>query len=554
MASTHVRFAGGMGRPLEFQRPLSGDALLRKLWWAQRFRVLGGMTAGIVWMGAIALVPVALGRVVDSGISQSSAQSFAIWISVVIALYLFEVMAWPIRHRFAMGLYQRTLQWCHELVGHRALDAHGGLDDQHTPGSITSLITTDSRRVAALLDISCRGAGSIVTFVGVLGAMLVVNWRLAGLVLGALVPLLFVLGRVMHTLEARNHALNRRLAHSSAVAADFITALRVVKGVGAEREAIDAYERTTQAMVESALDASRVRARALALDLVMPCIVVTIVAWYGAHLVVIDAMSIGQLVMFSGWSVFMVVPLLTFSEMGRKWAAARASARRLAAAFNCEPADPHHGEVELVGAAGDVRLGSIHVCAGEFVAIEASQATTRMIVDALRRSAPESGNPYLPVNIDGVPIEKLTLSSLRSTVLIAEHDAMLFAGTLRQNLLIAKPGASEDELRRALEAAAAVDILSGLRDGLDGVVAEQGRSLSGGQRQRVSLARAYLARTPVLVLVDPTSALDSFTEAEIVDRIRAERQGKTTIVFTSSAALVDVSDRRISLDEVIDVA
>jgi putative ABC transport system ATP-binding protein len=549
MASTPKRFAGTIGPRLEFERPLDGDALLRKLWWAQRHRMAGGMTAGAVWMGAIAMVPVAMGRVVDSGVAQQSVRSFIFWTTAVAGLYLLEAVVWPIRHRFAMGLYERTLRWCHELVGERVLDPRGGLDDVYTPGELTSLITIDSRRVAALLDISCRGTGSVVTFVGVVGAMLVVNWQLAVLVLAGLLPLLYLMGRVMRSLERQNHALNRRLADSSAIAADFMTALRVVKGVGAEQEAIGAYERSTEQIVGSAVSTAKVRARALALDLVMPAVVITIVAWFGAHLVTTGGLSIGQLVMFSGWSVFMVVPLLTFSEVGRKWAAARAGARRLAAAFNVPVADSTSGRIALDSPAGHLTIGHLTLQSGEFVSVHASQHLMARVLDALRRREVPAGADEITVTVDGVPVGDLTVDSLRSTVLVAEHDAILFAGTLRENLRAARPDCSETEMLHALSAAGAQDIVEGLEGGLDGTVAEQGRSLSGGQRQRIALARAYLANAAVLVLVDPTSALDSFTEAEIVDHIRAMRTGRTTLVFTSSKALAAVADRVIELTD-----
>jgi putative ABC transport system ATP-binding protein len=173
------------------------------------------------------------------------------------------------------------------------------------------------------------------------------------------------------------------------------------------------------------------------------------------------------------------------------------------------------------------------------VAVLATPASAACVAGLLTRSVhPVDGRVF----VDGMDLRDLSLESLRATILVAEHDAVLFKGSLRRNLLVARPDADERALHRVLEAAAAQDIVQSLDGGLDGPVSERGRSLSGGQRQRVGLARALLADPPVLVLVDPTSALDSFTESDIVQRLRIARAGRTTIVLTTSPALLDVAD------------
>jgi putative ABC transport system ATP-binding protein len=137
-------------------------------------------------------------------------------------------------------------------------------------------------------------------------------------------------------------------------------------------------------------------------------------------------------------------------------------------------------------------------------------------------------------------------SALRGAIVVAAHDAELFAGTLRENVTAAAAaGVDTDPALRAAQADEVADTLDG---GLDAEISEQGRSLSGGQRQRVALARALATEAPVLVLHDPTTALDTVTEARIASGIRALRHGRTTIVLTTSPALLASCDRVVTLD------
>jgi ABC-type multidrug transport system fused ATPase/permease subunit len=165
-----------------------------------------------------------------------------------------------------------------------------------------------------------------------------------------------------------------------------------------------------------------------------------------------------------------------------------------------------------------------------------------------RETDPESGS----VELDGVPLTRLDPAGLRAAVLVAAHDAALFEGSLAENVTPEEgsPGADDDPLRtqHAMAAARADEVADSLPHGTATGVGEGGRSLSGGQRQRVLLARALRADAPVLVVHDPTTAVDTVTEARIADGLRAFRRGRTTIVVTNSPALLAVTDHVILLD------
>jgi ABC-type multidrug transport system fused ATPase/permease subunit len=145
----------------------------------------------------------------------------------------------------------------------------------------------------------------------------------------------------------------------------------------------------------------------------------------------------------------------------------------------------------------------------------------------------------------GVPLKDLDLAAVRERILVADNDARLFSGPLRDDL---DPEAT-GRVGVALEAASAADVVEALPDGLDSEVAERGRSFSGGQQQRLRLVRALVADPEILVLVEPTSAVDAHTEARIADRLGAARAGRTTVVCSTSPLVLDRADHVVYVED-----
>jgi len=194
--------------------------------------------------------------------------------------------------------------------------------------------------------------------------------------------------------------------------------------------------------------------------------------------------------------------------------------------------------------AGPVRDLTLEVPAGHVVGIVAAEpASAVALLDALaRRSDPEAG----VIKLDATPLTEFGLADLLGAVVVVPHESELFEGTLAEN--VAAAARSGTPLEPVLRAAAVHDVADTIPGGLDGHVGERGRQLSGGQRQRVALARALAADPPVLVLHDPTTAVDPVTEAEICAGLRALRAGRTTVLVTTSAALLSIADRVVLLD------
>jgi len=172
---------------------------------------------------------------------------------------------------------------------------------------------------------------------------------------------------------------------------------------------------------------------------------------------------------------------------------------------------------------------------GQLTAIAAARPEDAVaIADRLSRFDPAS-----QARLSGVPLHDMPVAEVRSRIVVADNDALLFRGRLGEVL---GPDLPPAVVESALRVASAEDIVEALPDGLDTMIAERGRDFSGGQQQRLRLVRALLVDPPILVLVEPTSAVDAHTEARIASRLRSARAGRTTVVCTTSPLLLDRVD------------
>jgi ABC-type multidrug transport system fused ATPase/permease subunit len=266
-----------------------------------------------------------------------------------------------------------------------------------------------------------------------------------------------------------------------------------------------------------------------------------LVTWLGARFAVSGKIGPGELVAFYGYAAFLVIPLRTAAEAVDKITRSFVGARKMLAVLDVErdvvdprnPADEPPSGVPI----RDEQSGLV-VEPGQVTAlVSALPEEGAEIADRLGRFRTDEG-----VYLGDVPLSQLPTDLVRRRIVVSEADPMFFSGQLRSEL---DPWgrASNEEIFRAIRIADVKDVLDALPDGLDTWVDERARSFSGGQRQRLVLARAILSLAEVLVLVEPTSAVDAHTEARIANRLREARAGKTTVVVTTSPLMLDRSDR-----------
>ncbi|MGW2146202.1 ABC transporter ATP-binding protein [Nonomuraea bangladeshensis] len=521
------------------------DVLLRTVA-SQWRRLAGGSLLGAGHQAGEALVPVLIGVAIDQAVAGGDWGRLLLWLAVLAAVYV----GLSFSYRFGALVGERAAEEAaHELrtaVVARVLHPGGGAEDR-LPGALTGIATEDVRRVGAVLMAVLAGVAGLTGLV-VAGVLLLNTSVQLGLIVLAGTPALLWLGHLLgKPLERRSAVEQEHAARASGMAADLVTGLRVLKGIGAERAGIERYRRTSRDSLAATLRASRAEALQNGVVLALTGAFIALIALAGGYFATAGDITLGQLVSAVGLALFLQGPLQLFAWVNADFAQARASATRVAALLSAPPAVPA-GDREPPGdVAGAVRLRSVSygplrdldldIAAGELVGVAATDpaAATSLVRCLARQADPESGT----VELDGVPLRDLDPGRLRESVLVAEHDAVLFEGTVATNV----GQAPEAAVAEALEAAGASDIPPGTP------VSERGGSLSGGQRQRVALARALAAARPVLVLHDPTTAVDAVTETRIADGISRLRRDRTTVLVTTSPALLAVADRVLLLHE-----
>jgi ABC-type multidrug transport system fused ATPase/permease subunit len=277
----------------------------------------------------------------------------------------------------------------------------------------------------------------------------------------------------------------------------------------------------------------------------LPGIFVVTVVWLGARFAVEGRISPGELVAFYGYSAFLMIPLRTATEFANKLIRAMVAARRVVRVLALEPEiddpattapePPEHAA--LVDVTSGLRLEPRALTA---VVSDPPEDAARL-VDRLGRFVEAD------VRWGEVALADLPRSVVRRRIVVSDTSATLFSGSLAGQVDIR--GRGLDALAQAIHTASAHDVLEALPEGFDTVVAEKGRTFSGGQRQRLVLARAVAADPEVLLLVEPTSAVDAHTEARIAERLHEARAGRTTLVTTSSPLLLDRADVVVFLQD-----
>ncbi|WP_370963551.1 ABC transporter ATP-binding protein [Amycolatopsis sp. cg9] len=529
----------------------TGREVLRRSIAGQRRSVTLAALLTACHQGGEALVPVVIGVVIDQAIADGSVGTLLLWLAVLGVLFAALSTSYRLGARFGERAAERA---AHELrldVGRRVLHPGGVADSGTLAGELVSIGTSDAKRVGTVngvLPFAAAGlAGLLVSAV----ALLTMSLPLGLLVLLGTPPMLYLAHLIGKPLERRSEAEQERSAFASGIATDLVAGLRVLKGVGAESAAVDRYRRTSQDSLKATLRAARAQAWHNGTLLALTGVFIAVVALVGGNLAAAGDISVGDLVAAVGLAQYLITPFTIFSWVNGELAQGRASAARIADVLNA----PHAvgaGDATLpVPAAGHVKLAALNRGAlrdvgfearpGELLGVVATDpAAATDLLDCLGRAAdPASGS----VSVDSVDLSTVDPSRVREVVLVAAHDADLFAGTVAENV---ETGPRTAE---AMTAAAVDEVAGALPDGVATAVTERGRSLSGGQRQRVALARALAADAPVLVLHDPTTAVDTVTEARIAAGLAELRRGRTTILVTTSPALLAATDRVVLLDD-----
>jgi putative ABC transport system ATP-binding protein len=522
--------------------------LLRSAISRQRRRVAVGSVLLVSHQAGEAMVPVVVGATIDRAIVPGDTGALGLWLAVLAATFAVLSFSYRFGDRFVERASETTAHDLRLALIERLLHPRGGAAAGRLSGGLLSVATSDASRVGDITIVIGVGASAVAGIAVAAAALLQISLVLGALVLVGMPPLLVLIQLLGRPLVRRAAAEQAEVAGATGVAADLISGLRVLKGIGAEPAAIDRYRRSSRLSLAATLRAARAEAAVSGVGIVLTGAFLALVALVGGRLVADGKIGLGEFIAAVGLTGFLTSPFALTSYVVSGLARARASASRVAALLDAPmavaqgtqaPARPPSGTIVLRGIRHRGLNGlSLDIGAGEHVAIVVSDTSEgAALVELLGRAAdPEEGS----IELDGIAYTALDPELLRAVVRVSAHEAELFDGSLSDNLRAAAPA---DRVDAALVAADVADVAAALPGGLDASLGERGRSLSGGQRQRVALARALASDAPVLVLHDPTTAVDAVTEARIAERIRDLRSGQTTIVVTRSPALLAAADR-----------
>lgn len=523
--------------------PETGSPLRYLVWLARHQRWLLTLNAffGIGWMVAQALVWAAVGAAIDHGVERHSTADLFRWVAVVVALGLFQAGCGALRHQLAVTNWMNATYRTVQVIGHHLARTGPAMTDEIPSGDIVNTVASDAMRIGSTYDSFARFSGAIVAWIVVSFILLSTSVQL-GLIVLLGVPILGALTtplmRPLHTTQAAQREAAGRLA---ALGSDTVAGLRILRGVGGEEVFLRNYRAQSQKVRVAGTRIAAPQAGLESGQVLLPAILTGLVTFLGARDVMNGTLQPGQLVAFFGYASFLTTPLRTAIDYvimsTRAYVGAGKVLRILSVQPNiAEPTEPHAWPVRLDRL--EDKVSALRLERGQLAALVTETPDEAALqVDRLGRFVADADG----VVVNATPIECFALADVRSHVVVSEIEPRLFSGELRYELM--PHGLIDDErIMHVLRATSSLDVLDALEDGLATVVEERGRGFSGGQRQRLSLARAILTDAEVLILVEPTSAVDTHTEGRIAQRLRGVRGAHTTLVATTSPLLLEKMD------------
>ncbi|MEQ4305750.1 ABC transporter ATP-binding protein [Plantactinospora sp. B6F1] len=551
---------------------------LRYIWWLARrqpLRVLRGSFFGTAWMVGLSLRPYLVSRAIDDGLRTGNGGSLLFWVATIVVAGLGLAQLGIQRHR-TMTFIREDASARSAAVLLRQLSRIGAvLPRKLAAGEVATVGGSDIGHTSYVLTLTGPGVGAVVAYAVVAVILWSISPLLALCVLLGVPAVAVLIGPLLRRLDRAESVYRQRQGVLTTRAGDIVAGLRVLAGVGGRDLFAHRYAARSQELKDEGYRVGAVGSWIEALTAAIPAGFLAAVIWLAARMAVDGDITIGQLVAVYGYVAVLIVPVWFLMQGSYHLIRGRVAARRIIALLRLTPdgvtgSGPDgvtgSGPDGVIGSgpdgvtgSGPVRVGGSSRDGGDGAGqrpgpagpAELHDPATGLTVPAGRLIGVAAADPaeaialadrlgrYVPSGVTwgGVPLTAIGLPEVRARILVADHDAYLFAGTLRE-ILHAGRWHTDAELRAALRVASADDVVDALPEALDTPIDTRARRLSGGQRQRVRLARALLVEPEVLILVDPTSAVDAHTEARIAQRLRTARAGRSTVLLATSPLLL----------------
>ncbi|MGG7465596.1 ABC transporter transmembrane domain-containing protein [Plantibacter sp. YIM 135347] len=480
---------------------------------------------------AEAAMPIGLGQSVTAMENRSLDALLAaglLLVSLIVLRVSSSVIGLNVSKAIEIGLSVSLKRRIGEHMVQNARELSGGLD----VGEALETAESDTGTLAESANVITSLISSAVTYI-VIGCYLLSQQWLIGVIILIAAPILAISMPALVRLLSRRLREHRRLAGAiSSQVVDAATGLRTLKGINGELPFLRRYYNVSAQMRQAGLSVAGVRALVEGAKILVPTSVVLLILGIGILQLQAGSITAGQLVTFYGFALFLVAPVSSFINAIQEVApllVAKGRIDRLLTSGEAENlADGRRDAV----ANGSSDAASVIEPGKLTVITSTDMSTLRPLAEELSGF---SNTEYVELTSDG---------ERKLNILLAEGDAFLFSGSVRETL----GEHPDEELLRAITIAGADDIIDAFPDGLDHRIHENARNLSGGQRQRLNLARAIAANPETLILVNPTTAVDTVSEFAIAQSIAAMRAGHTTITFSDSYAHLSQADKIIIIE------
>jgi len=437
--------------------------------------------------------------------------------------------------------------------------------DHHRVGPILSTLTDDVDTIQDFASASTLGIGTdFLTIFAMLALMLWLQWDFTLIALAVAPLLLLLVSRIRRAVKAATHQVRQRQSDIVALAGEGLQSIRVVKAFDEESLEEKLLTDAGQQAVDAALKARRVKSVVSPIVAVVVAACTALVLWRGSALILSGAMTAGTLTVFVSYLASFFKPVQDLAKLTNTIAMTAVGVERVSALLDTAPdvvekpdaLDPSRikGAVSFhkVGFGYDpatpvLRDVTFDVGPGQLVGIVGHTGSGKSSLVSL---IPRFYDPSVgTVRIDGVDVRDFKLHELRRQIGYVLQDTVLFRGTVRDNIAFGRMSATHDEVVTAAKLANAHDFISDLPQGYDSAVGERGATLSGGQRQRIGIARALINDSPILILDEPTAALDAQSEHLVMLALQRLMADRTVLTIAHRLSTIRDADKIIVLEE-----
>jgi subfamily B ATP-binding cassette protein MsbA len=436
-----------------------------------------------------------------------------------------------------------------------------GYYNTHQTGTILSTITSDISTIqgfasSSTLDILV----DMLTIVSMLGLMFWLNWDFTLIAIAVTPFLLLFVSRFKKAVKTATHEVRKEQSAIVAVVQQGLESMQVVKAFGQEKAEEEMLQVVSQATVSAALKARSVKALLSPVVTVVVAICTAIVLWRGAALILAGAMTVGSLTVYLAYLSRFFKPVKDLATTTNAIAQVTVGVERVRAILDTDAIIPEKTDaLAAESLKGDIELKNVafgydeatpiltdvsfHIQPGEFVGIVGpTGAGKSTVVSLIPRFYDVTGGSVL---VDGIDVRDYGIKSLRDQIGYVLQDTVLFHGTIYENIAFGNPQASKEEVIAAAKLANADEFISKMPLGYEAPVGERGSTLSGGQRQRIGIARVMVRNNPILLLDEPTAALDSESEKLVIDALEKLMKGKTVIAIAHRLTTIRDADKII---------